>query len=139
MVNEFFTPMQQLLMSGKQLLCSDYLNSPGALQETSLPAREKFFNSLQQEHVSERDYEHALSIFRLGKFRNLGEYIEAYLRVDVGLLANVFCNWHNILHKLYELDCSFYWSLSSFSFDCFLKSNKTELEALHDRFLYRVM
>lgn len=42
------------------------------------------------------------------------DYLLACLKVDVGLLTNVFSNWNQLLHDMCRLDCTYYWSLLSF-------------------------
>ena len=71
-------------------------------------------------------------MFMVLKCSNLGEYLEAYLKLDVTLLADVFENFRAINHKLYRLDIAKYLSLPSFSFDAMLFQTKVKIELITD-------
>ena len=58
------------------------------------------------------------------------KYLEAYLKLDVTLLVDVFENFRAINHKLYGLDIAKYMSLLSFSFDAMLLQTKVKHELI---------
>ena len=95
----------------------EYLTGIDVLNECKLPEREHFYSSLTKKTITPEQYQHAQSMFTVLKCSNLGEYLEAYLKLDVTLLADVFENFRAINHKLYELDVAKYLSLPSFSLD----------------------
>ena len=66
------------------------------------------------------------------KCSNLGEYFEAYLILDVTLLAGVFENFRAINHKLYGLDVAKYLSRPSFLFDAMLLQTTVKLKLITD-------
>ena len=65
--------------------------------------------------------------FKMFKSR---KYLEAYLKLDVTLLVDVFENFRAINHKLYGLDVAKYMSLLSFSFDAMLLQTKVKCELI---------
>lgn len=67
--------------------------------------------TLEDEELSEKDYEQALDIFDLAQCANIGEYLVLYLKVDTELLTDVFTVWRDTLLALYKLDISHYISL----------------------------
>ena len=109
-----------------------YLTGIDVLNECKLPKREHFYSSLTKKTITPEQYQHAQSMFTLLKCSNLGEYLEAYLKLDVTLLADVFENFSAINHKLYGLDVAKYLSLPSFSFDAMLLQTKVKLELITD-------
>ncbi|XP_069161320.1 uncharacterized protein [Procambarus clarkii] len=127
------------LLTGKQSFCYDYLSSMSVLDEPQLPSRDKFYNTLKDEELSETDYKQALEIFDLAKCRNIGEYLLLYLKVDTGLLADVFTVWRDTMLALYKLDISHYISLPSFAWDAFLLKSKVQLDVVSDPMLYDLL
>ncbi|XP_069950770.1 uncharacterized protein [Cherax quadricarinatus] len=125
-----------LLCKGKQILCYDYIDSLKKLDETKLPSKDHFFNSLRNSAISQEDYEHALKVFELGKCKTLGDYLMLYLKTDVGLLADVFMEWRKTLKDIYKLDVSNYISLPSFSWDAFLLKTNVRLDMIYSHELY---
>jgi hypothetical protein len=45
---------------------------------------------LNDEHVSDADYDHATGVFEAFSCQNMGDYHDLYLKSDVLLLADVF-------------------------------------------------
>ena len=71
--------------------------------ETTLPEKEKFYNNLNTEDVTETYYKHGKRVCKDFEIKNLGEYHDFYLRSDVLLLADVFENFREMFLKTYEL------------------------------------
>ena len=59
-------------------------------KETKLPPREAFYSKLNMAGVREEDYEHANRTWKEFDLKDLGEYHDLYLKMDVILLANIF-------------------------------------------------
>ena len=57
--------------------------------ETSLPNKESFYNSLNIENIDDIDYRHGNNVFKRFKFKNLREYHDLYVQSDTLLLADV--------------------------------------------------
>ena len=63
--------------------------------ENKLPDRffsliDKFFSSLKDVCISEKDYLKANNIWNVFKMNTMGDYHDLYLKTDVLLLADVF-------------------------------------------------
>ena len=84
MLKDLQTPALPLLMKGKQIMCYDYLNSSDRLDETCLPPREEFLNSLDGKELSESDYEHDHKVSEAAGCETLKGYVIFYVKVDVG-------------------------------------------------------
>ena len=55
-----------------------------------LPDKFKYFSSLRDEYVSEKDYQSANNAWTVFKMNAVGDYHDLYLKADVLLLAEVF-------------------------------------------------
>jgi len=53
------------------------------LAETALPPKEAFYSRLNDENISDEDYEHAETVWKEFGVRTLGEYTAFYNEVDV--------------------------------------------------------
>ena len=60
------------------------------LKETIVPPKETFYSKLNMSGVSDQDYKHAHRIWSEFGIKDLGEYHDLYLHMDIILLANVF-------------------------------------------------
>ncbi|XP_072158587.1 uncharacterized protein [Bemisia tabaci] len=110
----------------------DYVDDPAKLNEARPPPREAFFNTLTQTDISEEEYERFLQVWRTFNFRNLGEYSDFYLRLDVCLLSDVFEEFRRFGMKHYGLDCANYLTLPGFAFDAFLKMTNAKIQLFKD-------
>jgi len=78
------------------------------LAESSLPPKEAFYSRLNDESISDEDYEHAETVWKELGVRTLGEYTGLYNEVDVLQLADVFENFRDICLENYKLDAAWY-------------------------------
>ena len=78
--------------------------------ENKLPNRCKFFSSLNDECVNEKDYLKANNISNVFKMNTMGDYHNFYLKTDVLLLANVFEKFISTCLDYYGLDPCHYFS-----------------------------
>ena len=77
--SEEFTGKKLGLMSQKRVYPYDFTDSFDKFDQTELPAKEQFYSILSDQHITNREYDHAM-----------GEYHDLYLTSDVLLLADVF-------------------------------------------------
>lgn len=128
----FFLADDIHLVTRKGVYPYEYTNSWDKLDETNIPDKKCFYNSITDEQISEENYKHAIEVWNRFKCKNLGEYSDLYLRTDVLLLADVFENFRDICLENYDLDPAYYLSVPSLTFDAMLKYTKVELELLND-------
>ena len=57
-----------------------------------MPQKEKFYSKLNDEHITDGEYEHAQKVWEAFGCKSLGDYHDIYLRTDVAQLADVFEN-----------------------------------------------
>ena len=93
-----------VLLLRKGVYPYEYADTWERFSEISLPSKEDFFSNLNMEDVSDIDYRHANSVFKVFKLENLGDYHDLYIQSDTLLLADVFNNFRDMCMKEYELD-----------------------------------
>ena len=118
------------LLLRKGVYAYDYMDSFERFNETSLPPREAFYNTLTESDISEEDYEYALKIWKAFECETIHDFHTLYMKCDVALICDVFEHFCKIDHSDYKLDPKYYITLPSFSFDAMLKLSRVELELL---------
>ena len=107
---ESYNDSQCKLRIRKGIYPYEYMDSWDRFKETSLPIIERVYSSLNMSEISDSDYEHACSIWREFRIRNMGEYHNLYLRTDVILVANVFESFRLVCLENYGLDPSHFYT-----------------------------
>ncbi|KAJ8909678.1 hypothetical protein NQ315_011382 [Exocentrus adspersus] len=120
------------LLTRKGVFPYDYIDCLDKLNETQLPSIDKFYNKLNDSHVSTDHYAHAKNVWKSFNIKTLGEYSDLYLKTDVILLADVFENFRQKCLNIYQLDPGHYYTLPGYTWDCALKYTKVELDYLKD-------
>ena len=143
------TPKEELKITKSISNCSDllykkgiypyeYVDSFEKFTETSLPSKEEFYSSLNDQHISEEEYTHAKEVWKTFDCKTLGDYHDLYVKTDVALLADVFENFRKLCLKQYGLDPAHYFTSPGLSWDALLKMTGVNLELLtdHDMHLF---
>ena len=120
------------LLTRKGVYPYDYVSSLEKLSETQLPTKEKFYSRLNDEDISEEDYQHAQNVWNTFGCQTMRDYHDLYLKSDVLLLADVFENFRKTCLKHYSLDPAHYYTSPGLAWDACLKETGQELELLHD-------
>ena len=120
------------LLTRKGVYPYEYLDSLEKLKETKLPPKEAFYSRLDDEDISDKDYTHAIKVWKTFKMKTLQDYHDLYNKADVLLLADVFENFRDICIKNYKLDPGHYYTAPGLAWDAALKVTKVELELLTD-------
>ncbi|KAL9987123.1 hypothetical protein ACROYT_G001374 [Oculina patagonica] len=110
----------------------EYMDSWERFSETSLPEKEKFYSKLNDEHITDEEYDHAKRVWEAFGCKTLGDYHNLYVKTDVTLLADVFENFRNICQENYGLDPAHYFTSPGLSWDALLKKTGVQLELLTD-------
>ena len=113
------------LLKRKGVYPYDYVNSVD-----KLAAKEAFYSKLNDEDISDEDYEHAKKVWNEFNMKTLREYHELYNKSDVLLLADVFENFRDVCIKNYELDPAWYLTAPGLAWDAMLKTTGVKLELL---------
>ncbi len=113
-----------------------YFNSLSKLQESSLPARSAFRNDLSGEECSEEDYRFAQRAWQEFDCQTFEDYLMAYLKLDVLLLACVFERFRLKTLEQDGLDPVHFVSLPGLSFLSAFKMTGETIELLSDIEMY---
>ena len=120
------------LLTRKGVYPYDYVSSIEKLSETQLPPKEEFYSKLNDECISDDDYQHAINVWNTFKCKTIRDYHDLYLKSDVLLLADVFENFRKTCLHHYNLDPTHYYTSPALAWDACLKETGQELQLLHD-------
>ncbi|XP_055309150.1 uncharacterized protein LOC129573030 [Sitodiplosis mosellana] len=126
------TGTQIAMLERKGVFPYEYVSGMEQLKETNLPLKAEFYSKLSGEGISDDDYQFAHDIWRKFNCKTLGDYSELYLKTDVLLLADVFENFRNTCHTIYNLDPANYYTAPGLSWDAMLKYTGVRIELKSD-------
>jgi len=109
-----------------------YFDSLSRLQETSLPPRDAFTNDLNGEECSVEEYRFAQKAWQEFSCQTFGDYLMAYLKLDVILLACVFERFRSKTLEQDGLDPVHFVSLPGLSFTSAFKMTGESISLLND-------
>ena len=98
----------------------------------NLPSIENFYSSLKLDGISKEDYNKALEIYKKLNCKNIKEYLDIYLKLDICLQADIFNVFRNCIWDKFEIDCSKYTTSCSLSLDLMLKYTGIKIELIKD-------
>ena len=119
------------LMVRKGVYPYDYMDSFEKFKE-QLPSKEEFYSILNDEHISDEDYQHAKNVWNEFNIKNMGDYHNLYLQSDILLLADVFENFRKTCLTYYKLDPCHYFTSPGLSWDAMLKMTDIKIELMTD-------
>ena len=119
------------LMARKGVYPYDYMDSFDKFNE-KLPTKEDFFSIMDNEHITDKDYQHAQTVWETFMLKTMGEYHDLYLKSDILLLADVFENFRRTCLEYYKLDPCHYFTSPGLSWDAMLKMTDIKLELMTD-------
>ena len=131
LLQEFSGDLLQLVKQ-KGVYPYESMDSFKKFSENKLPNRCKYFSSLKDKCISEKDYLKADNIWNVFKMNTVGDYHDVYLKTDVLLLADVFEKFINTCLDYYGLDPCHYFSSPGLSWNTMLKITRIELELIAD-------
>ena len=129
---EEFQGEQLSLMKKKGIYPYDYMDSFKKFEDNRLPKKEDFFSLMNDEHITDEEYQHAQNVWNKFGLSSMGEYHDLYLKSDILLLADVFENFRKACQQYYELDPTHYFTTPGLSWDAMLKMTETKLELMSD-------
>ena len=95
-----------------------------------LPSIENFYSSLKLDNISDQDYDKTLEIYKKLNCKNIKEYLDIYLKLDICLQADIFNVFKNTIWDKFEIDCSKYITSCSLSLDLMLKYTGVKIELI---------
>ena len=98
----------------------------------NLPSIENFFSSLKLDDISKEDYNKTLEIYKILSCKNIKEYLDIYLKLDICLQVDIFNVFRNTIWNKFEIDCSKYITSCSLSLDLMLKYTGVKIKLIRD-------
>ena len=95
--------------------------SKGNIYNKELPKIENFYSSLKLDDITKDDYNKTLEIYKNLNCKNIKEYLDIYLKLDICSQADIFNVFRNCIWEKFEIDCSKYITSCSLSLDLMLK------------------
>ena len=129
---QVFQGEQLSLMKKKGVYPYDYMSCFEKFQDSRLPKKEDFFSVMNNEHITDEEYQHAQNVWNEFGLSSMGGYHDLYLKSDILLLTDVFENFRKACQQYYELDPAHYFTTPGLSWDAMLKMTKTKLELMSD-------
>lgn len=112
------------LLLQKNEYCYDYVDCAEKFNDTQLPSKQAFYNSLTKEHISEEQYYHAIW--------NTFNMDDLYVLADVLLLADVFERFRDMTLEYYKLDASHFFICPGLAWQAALKMSGVCLDLITD-------
>ena len=131
-VNRYYTEDKLDLLTHKGVYPSENMDSPKRLEEMRLPPKEAFYSKLNQEGISDEDYDHACRVWKSFGMKTMRDYHNLYNEADILLLADVFKNFRSVCIKNYDLDPAHYFTAPGIAWEAAPKVTGVELELLSD-------
>ena len=125
------------LMSQKGVYPYDHMDSFEKFDQTELPTKDQFYSILNDQHITDDEYDHAKKVWKTFKIKTMGEYHDLYLGSDVLLLADVFKSFRKTCLQYYKLDPCHYFTSPGLSWDAMLKMTNIKLELMTDIDMYQ--
>ena len=97
-----------------------------------LPSIDKFYSSLKLQNISKNQYDKTIEIYKKLKCKNVKDYLEIYIKLDICLQADVFNVFRNSIWDKFEVDCSKYITSCSHSLDLMLKYTGVKIQLFKD-------
>ena len=94
----------------------------------NLPPIKNFYSSLKLDNISEEDYDKTLEIDKKLNCKNVKEYLDIYLKLDICLQSDIFNVFRKCIWDKFEIDCSKNITSCSLSLDLMLKYTEAKIE-----------
>ena len=102
------------------------------LLDKELPSIDKFYSSLKLQNITKEEYDKTIYIYKKLECKNVKDYLEIYMKLDITLQADIFNTFRNAIWNKFEIDCSKYITSCSLSLDLMLKYTKVKIELFKD-------
>ena len=75
------------------------------LLDKELPSIDKFYSSLKLQNITKEEYDKTIDIYKKFKCKNVKDYLEMYMKLDIALQADIFNKFRNNIWNKFEIDC----------------------------------
>ena len=119
------------MLKYKVLFPYEWLTKENTCNE-SLPPIENFYSSLKLDNITKKDYNKTLEIYKELNCKNIKEYLDIYLKLDICLQSDIFNVFRETIWDKFEIDDSKYITSCSLSLDLMLKYTEVKIELIRD-------
>ena len=119
------------LLKEKACFPYEWLTKENSLDK-ELTLIDKFYSSLKLQNISQKQYDKTVQIYKKLKCKNIKDYLEIYMKLDICLQADLFNIFRNSIWDKFEIDCSKYITSCSLSLDLMLKYTRVKMELFKD-------
>ena len=123
------------LMKYKTCFPYEFITKENIYNE-NLPLIENFYSSLNLDNISEIYYDKTLEIYKKLNCKNIKEYLDIYLKLDICLQADILNVFRKCIWDKFEIDCSKYITSCSLSLDLMLKYTEVKIELIRDILIF---
>ena len=117
----------------KEKICFSYeWSRKDNLLDKNLPPIDKFYSSLKLQNISQKQYHKTIEIYNKLKCKNVKDFLEIYMKLDICLQADIFNVFRDIIWNEFEIDCSKYITSCSLSLDLMLKYTGVKIQLYKD-------
>ena len=92
----------------------------------------KFHSSLKLQNISQKEYDKTLEIYKKLKCKNIKDYLETYMKLDICLQSDIFNVFRNTIWNKFEVDCCKYVTSCLLTLDLMLKYTKVKIQLFKD-------
>ena len=114
------------LLNEKVCFPYEFITKENIYNENLSPI-ENFYSSLKLDGISEKDYNKTLEIYKKLNCKNIKQYLDIYLKLDISLQADIFNVFRKCIWDKFEIDCSKCITSCSLSLDLMLKYTGVKL------------
>ena len=125
------------LMLEKGVYFYEYIKNLAVLDETSLPSQNHFYSSLNDVHITDKQYTRAQEVWTKFGMQTLWNYHDLYLIMDVLLLADVLKVFQSMCLNSYNIDPLHSYTASGFAWQAALRMTGVELDLLSDKEMFK--
>ena len=129
---EDYSDLQYDLLTRKGVYPYVYVNSWDRFEETQLPPINAYYSNLNMSSISEDDCQCTQQVWEEFGIRDLGDYHDLYLRMDVVLLATMYDAFRDTCLEHYKLDPAHFYTSPELAWKACLKGTGIKLEVLTD-------
>ena len=119
------------LLKCKTAFPYEWLNKDN-IYNKELPSIDKFYSSLKLQNITKEEYYKTIEIDKKLKCKNIKDYLEIYMNLDIYLQSDIFNAFRNTIWNKFEINCSKYITSCSLTLDLMLKYTKVKIELFKD-------
>ena len=119
------------LLKEKTAFPYEWLNKDNIFDKR-FPSINKFYSSLKLQNISKEEYDKTLDIYKKLKCKNIKDYLEIDMKLDICLQSDIFNVFRNCIWDKFEVDCSKYITSCSLTLDLMLKYTKVKIQLFKD-------